>query len=100
MAFGYKKIYVEINNQKQKYMNTTFIAPNGVVVEGIILYSSPVYKSSKNYVDKCYDEILYAQRRIVKLHHTLKLDDEDTFQEFSEPEVEIINEYVVIPSLE
>lgn len=81
-------------------MKTEFIAPNGVVVEGTILYTSPVYRSSKNFVDECYDEILYAQNRIVKLHHTLKLDDEDTFQEFSEPEVEIINEYVVIPSLE
>lgn len=81
-------------------MKTTFIAPNGVMVEGTTLYTSPVYRSSKNYVDKCYDEILYAQRRIVKLHHTLKLDDEDNFQEFNEPEVEIINEYVVIPNLE
>lgn len=81
-------------------MKTEFIAPNGVVVEGTILYTSPVYRSSKNYVDKCYDEVLYAQRRIVKLHHTLKLDDEDTFQEFSEPKVEIINDYVVIPDLE
>ena len=81
-------------------MKTEFITPNGVVVEGIILYTSPVYRSSKNFVDKCYDEVLYAQRRIVKLHHTLKIDDEDNFQEFNDPEVEIINDYVVIPSLE
>lgn len=81
-------------------MKTTFIAPNGVKVEGTIIYSSPTYKSSKNYMDECYDEIVYAQNRIVKLHHTLKLDDEDTFQEFSEPEVEIINEYVVIQELD
>lgn len=81
-------------------MKTTFIAPNGIEVEGIILYSSPVYKSSKNFMDKCYDEILYAQNRIVKLHHTLKLDDEDNYEEFNEPEVEIINEYVVIPELD
>ena len=81
-------------------MKTKFIAPNGVVVEGTIIYSSPIYKSSKNFVDECYDEILYAQNRLVKLHHTLKLDDEDTFQEFSEPEIEIINEYVVIPELD
>lgn len=81
-------------------MKTEFIAPNGVVVEGTILYVSPVYKSSKNFMDECYDEVLYAQRRIVKLHHTLKLDDEDTFQEFNDPEVEIINDYVVIPNLE
>ena len=81
-------------------MKTKFIAPNGVVVEGTIIYSSPIYKSSKNFVDECYDEILYAQNRLVKLHYTLKLDDEDTFQEFSEPEIEIINEYVVIPELD
>ena len=81
-------------------MKTKFIAPNGVVVEGTILYTSPVYRSSKNYVDKCYGEILYAQNRLVKLHHTLKLDDEDNFQEFDEPKVEIISEYVVIPELD
>ena len=81
-------------------MKTEFIAPNGVVVEGEILYTSPVYRSSKNYVDECYDEIVYAQRRIAKIHHTLKLDDEDNFQEFNDPKVEIINEYVVIPNLE
>ena len=81
-------------------MKTKFIAHNGVVVDGTILYTSPVYRSSKNYVDECYDEILYAQNRLVKLHHTLKLDDEDNFQEFDEPEVEIINEYVVIPELD
>ena len=81
-------------------MKTKFIAPNGVVVEGTLLYVSPIYRSSKNYVDECYDEILYAQSRLVKLHHTLKLDDEDNFQEFDEPEVEIINEYVVIPELD
>ena len=81
-------------------MKTTFIAPNGVVVEGTIIYSSPIYKSPKNFVDECYDEVIYAQNRIVKLHHTLKLDDEDNFQEFDEPEVEIINEYVVIPELD
>ena len=81
-------------------MKTKFIAPNGVVVEGTILYTSPTYKSSKNYVDECYDEILYAQNRLVKLHHTLKLDDEDNFQEFDEPKVEIISVYVVIPELD
>lgn len=81
-------------------MKTTFIASNGVKVEGTILYSSPVYKSSKTFMDECYDEILYAQNRIVKLHHTLKLDDEDNFQEFNEPEVEIISEYAVILELD
>ena len=81
-------------------MKTKFIAPNGVVVEGTIIYSSPIYKSPKNFVDECYDEVIYAQNRIVKLHHTLKLDDEYNFQEFDEPEVEIINNYVVIPELD
>lgn len=81
-------------------MKTKFIAPNEVVVEGTIIYSSPIYKSPKNFVDECYDEIIYAQNRIVKLHHTLKLDDKDNFQEFDEPEVEIINKYVVIPELD
>lgn len=81
-------------------MKTTFIAPNGVKVEGTIIYSSPIYKSSKNFMDECYDEIVYAQNRLVKLHHTLKLDDEDTFQEFNEPEVEILNEYTVISELD
>ena len=81
-------------------MKTTFIAPNGVKVKGTIIYTSPVYRSSKNYVDECYDEILYAQNRLVKLHHTLKPDDEDNYAEFKEPQVEIINEYVVIPELD
>ena len=77
-------------------MKTTFIAPNWVKVEGKILYSSPIYKSPKNFVDQCYDEVVYAQNRIVKLHHTLKLDDEDNFQEFDEPEIEILSEYAII----
>ena len=81
-------------------MKTEFIATNGVRVEGTILYSSPSYKSSKNYVDECYDEVVYAQNRIVKLHHTLKLDDEDNFQEFNDSEIEIISEYAVIPELD
>ena len=81
-------------------MKIAFITPNGVRVEGTILYSSPTYKSSKNFTDKCYDEIVYSQNRLVKLHHTLKIDDEDNFQEFDEPEVEIISEYAVIPELD
>ena len=81
-------------------MKTEFIAPNGIKVKGTIIYSSPIYKSPKNFVDECYDEVIYAQNRIVKLHHTLKLDDKDNFQEFDEPEVEIINKYVVIPELD
>lgn len=81
-------------------MKTTFIAPNGVEVEGVVLYSSPIARDSKSFVNQVYDEIVYAQNRLVKLHHTLKLDDEDNYEEFNEPEVEIINEYVVIPELD
>ena len=81
-------------------MKTTFIAPNGVEVEGVVLYSSPIARDSKSFINQVYDEIIYAQNRLVKLHHTLKLDDEDNYQEFNEPEVEIINEYVVIPELD
>lgn len=77
-----------------------FITPNGVEVEGVILYTSPITRDSKSFVNRVYDEIVYAQNRLVKLHHTLKLDDEDNYQEFNEPEVEIINEYVVIPELD
>ena len=51
-------------------------------------------------MDQCYDEIVYAQNRIIKLRHTLKLDDEDNFEEFNDPEVSIINEYAVIPELD
>ena len=81
-------------------MKTKFVAPNGVVVEGVVLYTSPIARDSKSFVNRVYDEIVYAQNRIVKLHHTLKLDDEDNYQEFNEPEVEIINEYVVISELD
>ena len=81
-------------------MKITFIAPNGVEVEGVILYSSPIARDSKSFVNRVYDEIVYAQNRLVKLHHTLKLDDKDNYQEFSDPEVEIISEYVVIPELD
>ena len=81
-------------------MKTTFITPNGITVEGTIIYSSPLSRSSKNFVDKVYDEIVYAQNRLVKLHHTLKPDDEENYTEFKEPQVEIINEYVVIPELD
>lgn len=73
-----------------------FLAQNGIEVEGIVLYTS----ASNSFINKVYDEIIYAQNRLVKLHHTLKLDDEDNYQEFNEPEVEIINEYVVIPELD
>ena len=81
-------------------MKTTFIAPNGVEVEGVVLYSSPIARDSKSFVNRVYDEIVYAQNRLVKLHHTLKPNDEDNYEEFNEPEVEIINEYVVISELD
>lgn len=75
-------------------MKTTFIAPNGVEVEGIVLYSSPIARDSKSFVNRVYDEIVYAQNRLVKLHHVMELDDEDNYKEFKEPQVEIISEYV------
>ena len=80
-------------------MKTTFIAPNGIKIEGIVLYTSPIARDSNHFVNRVYDEIVYAQNRLVKLHHTLKPDDEDNYAEFKEPQVEIINEYVVIPEL-
>ena len=57
-------------------MKTTFIAPNGIKVEGIVLYTSPIARDSKSFVNRVYDEIVYAQNRLVKLHHTLKPDDD------------------------
>ena len=81
-------------------MKTKFIAPNGVEVEGIILYSSPITRDPKSSVNQVYDEIVYAQNRLVKLHHVMEPDDEDTYEEFREPQVEIISEYVVIPELD
>lgn len=81
-------------------MKTKFIASNGVEVEGVVLYSSPIAKDSKSFTNRIYDEIIYAQNRLVKLHHVLELDDEDNYEEFKEPQVEIISEYVVIPELD
>ena len=81
-------------------MKITFIATNGIKVEGIVLYISPIARDSSHFVNRVYDEIVYAQNRLVKLHHTLKLDDENNYAEFKEPQVEIINEYVVIPELD
>ena len=80
-------------------MKTTFIA-NGIEVEGVVLYTSPIARDSKSFVNKVYDEIVYAQNRIVKIHHTLTPNDMDDYEEFKEPQVEIINEYVVIPELD
>ena len=81
-------------------MKTKFIAPNGVEVEGIILYSSPLVRDSKSSVNRVYDEIVYAQNRLVKLYHVMEPDDEDNYEEFREPQVEVISEYVVIPELD
>lgn len=76
-----------------------FIAPNGVLVSGELLYTSPLSRSSKNFVDKVYDEIVYAQNRIVKLHHTLTPTDDDNYEESTDPEIEIIAEYAIISEL-
>ena len=81
-------------------MKTKFIAPNGVEVEGIVLYSSPIARDSKSSVNLVYDEIVYAQNILVKLHHVMEPNDEDNYEEFREPQVEIISEYVVIPELD
>ena len=81
-------------------MKTKFIAPNGVEIEGVVLYSSPIERYSKSFVNRVYDEIVYAQNRLVKLHHVMELDDEDNYYEFKEPQVEILSEYVVIPDLD
>ena len=81
-------------------MKTKFIAPNGVEVEGIILYSSPITRDPKSSVNQVYDEIVYAQNRLVKLHHVMEPDDEDNYEEFREPQVEVISEYVTIPELD
>ena len=48
----------------------------------------------------CYDVILFAQNRLVKLTYTLTPDDEDNYQEKDNPKIEILQDYVVIPSLE
>ena len=81
-------------------MKTKFIAPNRVEVEGIVLYSSPIARDSKSSVNRVYDEIVYAQNRLVKLHHVMEPNDEDNYEEFREPQVEVISEYVVIPELD
>ena len=81
-------------------MKIKFIAPNGVEVEGVVLYSSPITKDSKSFTNRVYDEIVKAKNRLVKLHHIMELDDEDNYEEFKKPQVEIISEYVVIPELD
>ena len=81
-------------------MKIKFIAPNGVEVEGIVLYSSPIARDSKSSVNRVYDEIVYAQNRLVKLHYVMEPDDEDNYEEFKDPQVGVISEYVVIPELD
>ena len=81
-------------------MKTTFITPNGITVEGTIIYSSPLSRSSKDFVNKVYDEIVYAQNRIVKIHHTLAPNDMDDYEEYGNPEITILSEYAVIPELD
>ena len=81
-------------------MKTKFIAPNGVEVEGIVLYSSPIARDSKSSVNRVYDEIVYAQNRLVKLHHVMEPSDEESYEEFRQPQVEVISEYVTIPELD
>lgn len=81
-------------------MKTKFIAPNGVEVEGVVLYSSPIARDSKSFVNRVYDEIVYAQNRLVKLHHIMKPDDEDNYEEFEEPQVEILSEWAFIAELD
>ena len=76
-------------------MKTTFIAPNGIKVEGIVLYTSPIAKDLESFVNWVYDEIVYAQN-----HHVMEPDDEDNYEKFKEPQVEIISEYVIISELD
>ena len=35
-----------------------FLALNGVEVEGIILYTSPISRASNSFINKVYDEII------------------------------------------
>lgn len=100
VEFNLARQVLGVKHNNNNNMKTTFIAPNGTEVEGIVLYTSPIARDSKSSVNRVYDEIVYAQNRLAKLHHTLKLDDEDNYAEFEEPQVEIINEYVVIPELD
>lgn len=71
-----------------------FNTPNGVV-SGKLLYTSPISRSSKSFVDKVYDDIIYAQNRIIKLHHTLSLTGDD-YEEINDPEMEILAEHAII----
>lgn len=81
-------------------MKTKFTAPSGVQVEGVIIYTSPNYRDHDSFVNMCYDEIVYAQNRIVKIHHTLVPMDDDDMDECRDPQVTIISEYASIPELD
>lgn len=81
-------------------MITTKFTVNDTEIEGVVLYSSPLCRSSVSFTDMCYVDIVYAQNRIVKLSHVLSPDDEDNLQEYKEPTVEIIAEYATIPALD
>ena len=76
-------------------MKTTFIDSNGVEVEGVVLYTSFVFNI---YTYQVYDEIIYAQNRLIRLRHKAKFDNKGNYIEL-EPEIETINNYVVIPEL-
>lgn len=76
-------------------MKKTFIAENGVEVTGDIIYQSPQYRSSKSFIDMCYDIILFAQNRLVKLTYSLNPNDGDNCKD-----IKVLRNYVVIPSLE
>lgn len=78
-------------------MEKEFTAPNGIKVKGIVVYTSPTYRASNSFVNQCWDEIIYAQNRLVKLVHTLKPADDDDYEEFDDPEQIIICDYCVIP---
>ena len=77
-----------------------FITPNGIEVEGVVLYTSNLSEVSSPFEDISYDEIVYAQNRLVKLHHIFELDDECIYHEIKYPEVEVICEYIAIPELD
>lgn len=81
-------------------MEKIFIAPNGIEVKGSVIYESPIYRDSNSFVNKCWDELIYAQNRIVKLVHTLKPTDDDNYEEFDDPKQIIICDYLVIPELD
>ena len=79
-------------------MKRTFTAENGIRITGDVIYTSPQYRSRKSFTDICCDEIVYTQNRLVKLTYTLYHDG--NYQEKETPEINILQDYVVIPSLD